>query len=140
MSYLTNSVSMKLIDFSNIFAVKSSTPMTDQMIALALVAFFSCALFFLLMYYAIHTHWKNSHNARMMFNYLSIDTLEANEKLKNYVLYHSVNDGLLKRIHAKKKSDSEDSKVRAILNAAVDGVVVCNSSNIIEIFNPAAGR
>ncbi|EFC38083.1 predicted protein [Naegleria gruberi] len=134
-AYLTNAVSMKLIDFSNVFAVKSATPRTEQMISLAIIALILSSTFFGIMYYSIDTYWKDSHIARSLFNYLSIDTLESNEIIKNYVLYHTTNDGI-----KRKKKSTEESKVNAILNAAVDGVVVCDAQFWVKSFNPAASR
>ncbi|EFC49186.1 predicted protein [Naegleria gruberi] len=140
-NYMTKTISLKLIEFSNIFAVKSSTPLLNNMIGLAVVGFASNIICAILMFLLLNNHRRSAFAMRGLFNYLSIDTLENNEKLRNYALYHTLGDNVLSKLKTKKQTQNgEDAKVRSILNAAVDGVVLCSSSASIDIFNPAAQR
>ncbi|KAG2379273.1 hypothetical protein C9374_007412 [Naegleria lovaniensis] len=136
-------ISKKLVSFSNVFAQESSNPLIDQLIAFAIIGFLTLILLGILMFQALSSHSKTTFALRTMFNYVSIETVESNDKLKNFVLYHSVGEGFsFSKLfqNSTSSSEREDAKLLSIINGAVDGVILCNNSLGIDVFNAAAQR
>nr|CAG4717821.1 unnamed protein product [Naegleria fowleri] len=135
-------ISKKLVHFASVFAQDSSTPIIDNLVVFAIFGFLSLFLLGFLMFQSLSNHSKTIFALRTMFNYLNIETVETNDKLKNFVLYHTVGDGIFSKIfqHSVSNSEREDAKLLSIINGAVDGVVMCNSSMGIDVFNAAAQR
>jgi len=77
-----------------------------------------------------------------MMNYIPIDTLDSNESLRNFILYYQLPNSILsfKFMNNRVQQGEDTSKVRSILNASVDGVVLCFGDESIDLINPAAQR
>ncbi|KAG2372710.1 hypothetical protein C9374_013611 [Naegleria lovaniensis] len=138
-AFLTSYVSQVLIKFSDVFALASSEPKLELFTAVAVLAFTSLVVLLFGLVNSMSLHAKTTFTMRMMFNYISLETIEANERLKNYVLYHSL-ISFFEKLSYQTDSDSSDAKLISILNASVEGVVLCNSTLGMEIVNPASLR
>ncbi|KAG2373314.1 hypothetical protein C9374_012303 [Naegleria lovaniensis] len=80
-------------------------------------------------------HFSEIQCLRMMLNYVKVENIDAKESLRNYILFHQLN-------WSKKKHGTinDDDKVRNVLNATVDGAVLCNQEFVVDIYNPSAQR
>lgn len=67
----------------------------------------------------------------LMFNMVPCDVLDNIDPLRNFIM---------NRNFQKKKSSKDDGRneVKAICDAAVDGVILCTNMAVIEIFNPSS--
>ncbi|KAG2373994.1 hypothetical protein C9374_011659 [Naegleria lovaniensis] len=85
---------------------------------------------------SVSNHFSEIQCLRMMLNYVKVENIDTKEPLRNYILFHH-----LEWIKHKKSSRREDDdKVRNVLNATVDGAVLCNQEFVVDIYNPSAQR
>ncbi|EFC40192.1 PAS domain-containing guanylate cyclase [Naegleria gruberi] len=139
--FLFNLSSMKLIDFANIFAVDASVPNINYVIASFVIGFVLVTCSICSMYYIFREYANAEQQMRIMFDYLSIDTLVFNEKLKNFALFKTLpNENPSKLFTNNGVTSERDAKLVTILNTFVDGVITCNDTMLVDIFNPSAQR
>ncbi|EFC49440.1 predicted protein [Naegleria gruberi] len=131
--------------FLNLFTFYSSSMSVPNLIITILFSVFGfiiLAILGYLTYGLIQNIWDQSNQLRSLLNYLPIEAMESNEELKQFALFNNLPSKL--RISKKQTNEEEgsggDGKVRAILNAAVDGAILCNSQGDIELFNPVAQK
>ena len=96
--------------------------------------------------------WSENHSLRTMLNYLSWELIENRGFLMEYIVNHNIiiqKPPLMQQIRSKFKknrvgiddaitNDDAMSMTKSILNAGVDGCIICNGEGQIIIFNKAA--
>ncbi|EFC38254.1 predicted protein [Naegleria gruberi] len=141
-SFFSTYVSNSLLSFSDVFAMAASVPSDKLVIPFAILGFLTLFIFSIGIYMSMGKYFNSVQQLRLLFNYLPLDLMDSNENIKNYIVHHHLPDSFSNIFRRKKGSSSEgDSKVRSILNASVDGAVMCSGEKVdIEIFNPAAQK
>ncbi|KAF0971866.1 hypothetical protein FDP41_010089 [Naegleria fowleri] len=126
-----------MINFIQIYV--ASVQRDDSQTWTILIGVLGLLLLPLIAYWSISSVSKQfleMHCLRMMLNYVKVENIDAKEPLRNYILFHQLNWN-----HKKKKhGTSEDDKVRNVLNATVDGALLCNQEFEVDIYNPSAQR
>ncbi|KAL9657720.1 hypothetical protein ABK040_005071 [Willaertia magna] len=136
---LSNAIYNKIFDIINIWINKSSTETRlDVIIGVGVGGIVLTLIIWYGLYLSYTAHWGHIRQLRLMVNYVPISTIEACEELENFVLYNRLNSSKSNKVSS--TNETEDSKVKSILNAAVDGAILANSDLIISIFNPASQR
>ena len=136
-----DTLSYKVEEIIQLYSKYNATPTIAVTVTLAIFGFLS--LLFVIYYtkYSMESFWKEYRQLRMMLNYFGCDVLSENEELKNYILFKTLPGRLsLFRKQNDSATTSSEDQVRSILNAAVDGAILCNSQAEITIFNPSAER
>ncbi|EFC37349.1 predicted protein [Naegleria gruberi] len=132
--FRTNILTSNLFTFLDIFVSSSSANLV-----ISILVFVAASIMMMVLTFLIHNSIEKTeqevNQVRSLLNYVPVDNLDAKEELRTYVLHNSL-PSLIHRNH----TDSNDDNVRNMLNAAVDGAVMCNDKGDIEIFNPAASR
>ncbi|EFC47530.1 predicted protein [Naegleria gruberi] len=138
---LVHHLCVDLLEFLALFTIARSTPSTIIALLFGIFGFSAVVLFFGLLNKVFHNHWNDIFHLRNMLNYVGYDHLDSSDPLRNYALYNQLpGKNIFKKKNKIASAEGDESKVRNILNAAVDGAVLCNSACDIEIFNPAAQR
>ncbi|KAL9657702.1 hypothetical protein ABK040_005055 [Willaertia magna] len=135
---LSNTIYNKVFDIMNIWTTRSSETHLDIIIGVGVGGIILTLIIWYGLYLSYTAHWGHFRQLRLLVNYVPISTIEACDELENFVLYNQLDGKKSNKVHP--SNETEDSKVKSILNAAVDGVVLANSDLIISIFNPASQR
>ncbi|EFC49455.1 predicted protein [Naegleria gruberi] len=136
----------KLSDQMNIFMTTfvqyASTPSVTIISVFTIFSLLSLLLLNYQLYLSMVSHFSHVQSLRSMLNYIPLNILDSNEHLRNFILYNSVPNGLVELFQRKnkKQNSGDSSNVRSILNASVDGSILCNESGLIDLINPAAQR
>ncbi|KAG2370927.1 hypothetical protein C9374_013727 [Naegleria lovaniensis] len=138
-------ISHKIERMVDLYSGFTSSPSIAITIVFALVGFITLILAIYFTAKSMGSFWEEYRHLRMMLNYFSHEVLEENEELKNFVLFKTLPGRVTDILKVRKRRSAdlmvnEDSHVRSILNAAVDGAVLCNSQAEVTIFNPSAER
>ncbi|EFC40264.1 predicted protein [Naegleria gruberi] len=143
LNVMSHPLNDKLLIFMNEFVRVSSE------LSLILLLIFTCLGFLLtavigrLILAMIKNKSNQLYHTRMLMNYIPVEMLDRNEKLKNVALFNSFPNALVEKLNRKGKEGSSESGfngVANIINSSVDGSALLNESGDIEIFNPAAHR
>nr|CAG4717971.1 unnamed protein product [Naegleria fowleri] len=144
-SFLTaTETTNRLLDFLEYFIYLTAKPDMVIIILFSIFGILETLIFGYFLYDACSSHWRNIHQLRLMLNYIPWEILDANEKLRNYVLHYDLSNGKGFLGRSKMKDDGsggdEETRVSNMLNSAVDGVILCNEKGEIELFNPSAQK
>ncbi|EFC43302.1 predicted protein [Naegleria gruberi] len=140
-TFLSNMITMDVVEISSVISENYSNPAFEILITFSIVGSVSILLFSYLIHLYLTKYWNSIQEMRLYFNYISVETLDSNEALRNYCIHHLVNDTFLLKRRNMNNTSLQDSKVRSLLNASVDGAVMCSGQTCdIDIFNPAAQR
>ncbi|KAG2393812.1 hypothetical protein C9374_003576 [Naegleria lovaniensis] len=138
---LGHGITQKLLLFLDAMVAVFSVSSVAYVISFSIVGCLLLLACCLGLYSIFNAHWNNIFHVRMMFNYIPLDLMDSEESMRNFIMYHTVPSRIFtKKRESKENAKNDDSKVRNILNAAVDGAVLCSHRGDIEIFNPAAQR
>nr|CAG4715577.1 unnamed protein product [Naegleria fowleri] len=132
----------KIIDFMDVFVKYSAQPSVIITILFGIGCLVFMIAIFYGMLYQLEKHRLQLINMRMMLNYLPSEIIVGNEQLRNYILYNILTPTNQKKtkknqIHA---SDSEHANVKSVLNASVDGAILCTKDGTIEFVNSSTQK
>ena len=132
----------KMIQFIGEFVKSSSDALIAIVITFSLLGFNILIVTSYFINGTISDHWKQVQTLRMMLNYIPLDILDRNERLRNIVLFHSFQSsrGKTNKVFSSDKEYSGYSKISKMIKVNVDGEMLCNIKGEIEQFNPAALR
>ncbi|EFC47659.1 predicted protein [Naegleria gruberi] len=137
-------LAQKLESLIQIYSKYNSVPSITITIVFGILGYASLVTAIWFTSRSMTSFWREYQQLRMMLSYFTPEVLEENEQLKNFVLFKSLPGRLSELFKSKKSSgdtsNNEDSHVKSILEAAVDGAVLCNSQCEVTIFNPSAER
>ena len=141
----TNILSDRVLKFLSLFVEYTANPPLTLCIISAVVAYISLSILLFLMFEALESNRNQLINLRNMFHYVPVELIDSVEVIRNFILYNHIPgilDGkLLKRRRKNQVGvNDEDSKVKSILNASVEGSVMADAAGFIELINPAAQR
>ncbi|EFC41734.1 predicted protein [Naegleria gruberi] len=139
---LADALTDRLLVFLDTLISVFSVTSVSYVIAFSLVGAVLLLVFSFALYNIFDSHWNNVFHVRIMFNYIPLDLMDSEETMRNFIMYHTLPSRItmFKNRETKENAKNDDSKVKNILNAAVDGAVLCSHRGDIEIFNPAAQR
>ncbi|KAG2386921.1 hypothetical protein C9374_001956 [Naegleria lovaniensis] len=133
-----------LLEFLEYFIYLTAKPDMVIIIVFSIFGILETLIFGYFLYSSCNSHWRDVHQLRLMLNYIPWEILDANEKLRNYVLHYDLSNGKGFLGRSKMKDDGsggdEETRVSNILNSAVDGVILCNEKGEIDLFNPSAQK
>lgn len=133
----------QLYNFVDIYL--SSVINNEEETIIGFVSAFGLIFFVILgygLFSAIETDCYETHTVRSLLNYIPIEILDGGEDLRNFIFYHQLYGSFSLKSNKSKgtQSQDEESKVKCIINASVDGTVLCNHYHDIELFNPSCQR
>ncbi|KAG2393520.1 hypothetical protein C9374_007051 [Naegleria lovaniensis] len=129
--------------FMSSFAKEASNPNLEIGIIFTIIGILGLCVLNYNFYTSMTTHYRHVQSLRMMLNYIPLNNLDSNETLRNFVLHNQIPNKLTAFLQSQNKKDfshSDTSGIRALLNASVDGAILCNASGLIDLINPAAQR
>jgi len=133
----TNQVTATLFIFLDIFVNYAASDLT-----LGGVSFSVCIVSVIVVLYLIYTamskFWQEEAQIRLMFNYIPVEILDSTESLRIFSLFNA----LPSRIQLKQNNSrmGDQDRLKNVLNATIDGAILCNQKGDIEVFNPSAQR
>nr|CAG4713841.1 unnamed protein product [Naegleria fowleri] len=143
LSLMGDALSDSINYFMNTFAKEASTPKLEIGIVFTIIGLIGLCVLNYNFYNSITNHYKHVQSLRMMLNYIPLNNLDSNETLRNFILHNQIPNKLTAFLQKQSKKDlshSDTSGIRALLNASVDGAILCNASGLIDLINPAAQR
>nr|CAG4708142.1 unnamed protein product [Naegleria fowleri] len=132
----------KIIDFMDLFVQYSSQPSVILTILFGIGCLVVMIVIFYGMLYQLEKHRLQLINMRMMLNYLPSEVIDGSEQLRNYILYSIITPANQKRTKKNQiqSADSENANVKNVLNASVDGAILCTQDGIVEFVNASTQK
>ncbi|KAG2382984.1 hypothetical protein C9374_004951 [Naegleria lovaniensis] len=132
----------KIIDFMDLFVKYSAQPSVILTILFGIGCFVLMIVVFYGMLYQLEKHRLQLINMRMMLNYIPCDVIDSSEQLRNYILYSIIGSSNEKKTKKNQvqSADSDNANVKGVLNASVDGAILCTQDGTIEFVNSSTQK
>ncbi|EFC37956.1 predicted protein [Naegleria gruberi] len=131
----------KYTTFIKEFVKASSSPVVVLTISSACLGISIILICWFIYGTMISNFWTHVHSFRLMLNYVPIDVLDHNEKLRAFALYNKM-DGKTET-RAKRNTNSEEDEyynLKVVFNSSVEGTMICSENGEIELFNSSGLR
>ena len=136
-------LSLKLASFMQEFARVSSEISYVSVLLFTILGTCISLIFCKLILSIIESNSNQYYYTKILLNYIPIETLENNERLKNLALYNLFSDPLSNKFSLKSESQSDEgqgsySGVCSVINSSVDGSLIINTEGEVELINTPA--
>ncbi|KAG2378058.1 hypothetical protein C9374_008680 [Naegleria lovaniensis] len=124
--------------FIETYSKYAANPSVAITITFAIVGYILLVALISLTYTSMSSFWAEYRQFRMMLNFFPSDLLE-DDVLKKFILHKELPPKFKRKDTKNSYSEgSNTDNIKALMNASVDGSILCNEKGEINLFNPVA--